>query len=290
MQEEKTTSDKDTFAGSNSIQVTINHSSVENMLIGPGATMNYRLNKQSEDHADILLVTATDIETAAAIKSFAGYKEVFLGKSTYYDFGTIAGAHVCLVQSEKGTASPGGSLQTVSDGISALSPTAIIMVGIAFGVRRDEQKLGNILVSQQIMAYEGQKVRERSDGRMQRIPQGDRATASTWLLNRCHNGVLDWQGPKVHFGLLLSGDKLIDNKEFRDYLLSLEPEAIGGEMEGAGLYAAAQRNNKDWLVVKAICDWADGNKGHRKHYLQKRAAEHAARFVHHIIQKGGFRQ
>jgi len=104
---------------------------------------------------------------------------------------------------------------------------------------------------------------------------GDRPQASTRLLSLVRSSMLDWQGPPVHIGLLLSGEKLVDNYDFREQLRQLEPEAIGGEMEGAGLYASAQRKRVDWLVIKAICDWADGEKGYQKQLRQQAAAEHA---------------
>jgi len=91
----------------------------------------------------------------------------------------------------------------------------------------------------------------------------------------------------VHIGLLLSGEKLVDNYDFREQLRQLEPEAIGGEMEGAGLYAAAQRKRVDWLVIKAICDWADGEKGYQKQQRQQIAAENAAGFVMYVLKQGG---
>ena len=64
----------------------------------------------------------------------------------------------------------------------------------------------------------------------------------------------------VDFGLLLSGEKLVDNHDYREQLKRLAPEATGGEMEGAGLYVARQDAKVDWIVIKAICDRADGHK------------------------------
>lgn len=71
----------------------------------------------------------------------------------------------------------------------------------------------------------------------------------------------------------------MDNIDFREQLRELEPETIGGEMEGAGLYAACQDNHVDWILVKAICDWAGGNKAQNKDEYQRLAADNAARFV-----------
>jgi hypothetical protein len=83
---------------------------------------------------------------------------------------------------------------------------------------------------------------------------------------------------------MLSGEKLVDHIDFRAQLRRFEPEAIGGEMEGAGLYVACQSKKVDWILVKAICDWADGKKDKDKHARQQTAATNAARFVLHALQ------
>src|SRR5438270_1472869 len=129
-----------------------------------------------------------------------------------------------------------------------------------------------------------QKVDVDPDGQEVIKPRGDRPQASARLLDRFRASIFDWTGPKVHFGLLLSGEKLVNNKSFRDKLLRIEPEAIGGEMEGTGGYSAAYRNQVDWILIKAICDWADGNK---KDIHQKQAAENAVRFIIHVLEQGG---
>ena len=162
-----------------------------------------------------------------------------------------------MVQSEMGTSGPGAALLTVYKAIDALSPVAVIMVGIAFGTRPEKQQPGDILVSRQIQAYEPQKVTGENP-----VPRGDRVTASTYLLDKFRSGDLDWQGAPVHFGLILSGEKLIIDKNFRDRLLQLEPEAIGGEMEGAGNLLDQIPRDFDGYVrvkqLKAICKFRLG--------------------------------
>lgn len=117
--------------------------------------------------------------------------------------------------------------------------------------------------------------------------RGVRVEASTRLLKMARASVHDWAG-HVDFGLLLSGDKLINNRQFRDALLKLEPEALGGEMEGAGVYAAAQSFHTDWIIIKAICDWADGKKDEHKKERRDEAARNAVAFTFHVLGKGGF--
>jgi nucleoside phosphorylase len=242
-------------------------------------------------HADVLLVTATDVEAQAVLDTFtpgAKPQRCFVGDNTYFDLGVHGGARVLLVQSEMGASGPGGMQATVTAAIGALHPASIVMVGIAFGVNSKKQKIGDVLVSRQLMSYDLQRVGMDKDGKQTRTPRGDRAHASVRLVDRFTAGKKDWHEAEVSIGLIVSGDKLVDNLEFRQQLLQFEPEAIGGEMEGAGLYSAAERARAHWILVKAICDWADGYKGRNKKQRQKLAAANAAQFALHVISQGGF--
>ncbi len=258
--------------------------------------MDYRTSQHLEERApglrcDVLLVTATEVETCAVRDVFLQKAGIFerriINDKTYFDLGVIGGASIFLVQSEMGAGGPGGATLVVHESIKALSPSAIVMVGIILGLLPQEQNIGDILISRQLVGYEMQKVDVGPDGQEVIKPRGDRPQASTRLLDRFRASIFDWQGPKIHFGLILSGDKLINNEDYRDKLLRIEPEAIGGEMEGTGVYAAAYRNKVDWILVKAICDWADGNKDQEKEVRQKQAAEQAARLTIHVLEQGG---
>jgi nucleoside phosphorylase len=239
-----------------------------------------------QSSADVLLVTVTRVESRAVIDVFqaaTGHapQPVPIGDRIYHNLGVVNGTRVFMVQSEIGASGLGASQQTVHKGIEALSPAAVIMVGIAFGVNAAKQAIGDILVSQLLMLYDLQRV-----GTPTIIPRGDRAHASPWLFNRFQSAELYWDAlnAKARFGLILSGEKLVDNVDFRQQLLQFEPEAIGGEMEGAGLYVACQDAKVDWILVKAICDWADGHKDEDRDQRQQTAAHNAARFVFHVLQ------
>jgi WD40 repeat protein/nucleoside phosphorylase len=238
--------------------------------------------------ADLLVVTATQVETRAVLNVFlpqnSTFIQSFIDNNTYFDLGVIGGARTFLVQSEMGAGGPAGAALVVHEGIKALSPSAVIVVGIAFGLIPEKQRLGDILVSRQLAGYELQKIEQGRGGKEVITPRGDRVQASPRLLSRLRASTFDWQGPNVQFGLILSGDKLVNHKNFRNKLLGIEPEAVGGEMEGTGVYSAAQRNKVDWILVKAICDWADG---HKDDAYQQHAAENAARFILHVLQQGG---
>lgn len=244
-------------------------------------------------HADLLIVTVTRPESLAVLKVFQDATGQVpqpqpIGKKLYHDLGIVNNTAVCMVQSEMGSIGLGAALQTVDRGTAALSPSAVIMVGIAFGIDSEKQHLGDILVSQRLALYECQCVGTSKEGDITFLWRGDRPHASSWLLNRFKSADLYWHesGIDVRFGLILSGEKLVDNVDFRQQLRAFEPEAIGGEMEGAGLYVACQDRKVDWILVKSICDWADGQKSHDKDSRQCMAAHNAARFVLHVLSQG----
>jgi nucleoside phosphorylase len=199
----------------------------------------------------VLLVVATDVERDILLehaknRSGRAHSLRFGHRRTYFDLGEIGGARLALVQCEMGSGAPGASLPTASDAIDELKPSSVVMVGIAFGVDSAKQKIGDILVSRQLRPYELQRVGTDKFGNLARSPRGDRVTASTKLIGRLRASTPDWKGASVRFGLVLSGEKLVDNIDFRDPLRRFEPEALGGEMEGAGLYTASSERKIDW--------------------------------------------
>jgi len=184
------------------------------------------------------------------------------------------------------------SQRATSDLQAAFQPRAVVAVGIAFGAEEDKQQLGDVLVSKFIVDYEMGKVHR--DGSLSL--RGARPEASyVWLraleqldtrCNNDHHANTTW--PRLHFGGLLSGEKLVDQLDYRNGLKKLaeQDDIVGGEMEAVGLHSALRGTSTDWLVIKAICDWADGNKGQDKERRQQDAAEHAAQVVKMLIDSG----
>jgi len=111
---------------------------------------------------DVLLVTAAHIEGKTVLEVFeaaigqpARAHEV--GDRTFLHLGVLDNhVRVDLVMCEMGSAGIGGSLITVQKAIEALSPKFVIMVGIAFGTDKGKQKLGDVLVAQNLALYESQ--------------------------------------------------------------------------------------------------------------------------------------
>ncbi len=242
----------------------------------------------------ILLVTATPIERRILFdlaKSKIGIdpQPNPLGFDTYHFLGCYHEIELNHVQTEKGASGIGSSQETVDEGIRNIKPDCVIMLGLAFGINPEKQRIGDILISNQILPYEFQRI-----GTLNNLPEiisrGDKPHSTEWLFKRFDAAGHYWEknnSSKIFSGLLFSGEKLIDNFDFRSQLYSLAKDAIGGEMEGGGLYTSSTRHKKDWIVIKAISDWADGKKRYNKTKRQEKAAENSAAFVFFTIEKVG---
>lgn len=247
-----------------------------------GATTNYPI---------IVLVTVNDNETHALLDAFLGEGKVPVqitkGGVTYNELG-IHGCHrIINTICEMGAGGIGASQQRTRQAIDHWKPRAIIAVGIAFGLDENKQSIGDVLVSTQIQDYELGRLNE--DGTL--TPRGDKPSSADTLRNRLRltdtmkrRSHSDW--PKVRFGLVLSGPKLVDNLDYRESLKALFPEAIGGEMEGVGVYVGASEAKVDWIVVKAICDWGHNKKRAEKDAWQQLAAKNAVRVLKSTLDVG----
>jgi len=237
------------------------------------------------------LFVATDAERQATLKRMRPPKgrksvfQVFVGSNTYYvgRFGVI---DAVLCMTAMGSSGRDSSTMVASEFIDEWQLLAVVMVGIAFGKDAEKQAIGNVLISDRVIQYEAQRVSGENS-----IDRGNEPLAGTTLLNRFRN-VIGWRftcpnGDEcgMQVGAILSGEKLVDDLEFKTELFKRYPTAIGGEMEGAGLASAADRKKKcEWIVVKAICDWADGTKT-KEH--QEFAAASAVSLVEHVFNQVG---
>ncbi|WP_166679911.1 5'-methylthioadenosine/S-adenosylhomocysteine nucleosidase family protein [Kribbella pratensis] len=246
---------------------------------------------QAVEQVDVLLVTVNDAETSALTVALqeVGFRSrtVFYANNTYQIYTGVAGSVVAAVRSGMSSRGMSGSTLTVQEAIDDLRPAYVIGVGVAFGMK-ESQPIGQVLISRQLADYELQRV-GTVGRRLQVIERGSRVDAHPRILGRFLAASLAEHGFDVQFGQVVSGDKLVDNLDFREALAKRFPEAIGGEMEGAGIQAAADREGTQWLVVKAVCDYAFG-KSSDKIKRQAVAADSAARAVVHVISQGGLRK
>jgi len=241
---------------------------------------------------NILIVTSAEIEKRAVLARFVplnGEKGILVGnhKGVTFrcgQFGRYSAAHVHTTQGPDGRH---GATLTTSQALVGMKFKACLVIGIAFGFDRKEQRLGDILIAEQVQPYEHAKI----EGDAEVIkPRGASMPCGTVLSERFRSRMGSWEKNravtrvKLHQGVVLSGAKLVNSKPFRDRLLKqfkdLKP--VGGEMEGHATYAAAQLTKVEIILVKAICDWADGDKDDS---AQLFAMEMAVDACQHLLSK-----
>lgn len=189
-----------------------------------------------------------------------------------WTLGTIGAETVVAIgcSRSKGRAvmGPHGSLGSAAKAVRYLTATGaqgILQVGMAFGVTRGPQKLGDVLVSTSLVPYDNRDVRPSADapGYYNDYSAGTVEPARQSLVDRCQREAARTKFDfTVHVGAILSGAARIHCARFRDELYHTVPHGndpiVGGEMEGVGLLSAAVKpDDPAWCVVKGISDFGD---------------------------------
>lgn len=237
-----------------------------------------------------LFITANAHEKAAFNKFFTTNGKKYIHGKTYYfgKFGAYKATYIHI--DEQGVTNP-ASIPLVGELIREIKPTAVIMVGIAFGADEKKQKIGDVLVSKCILPYDSQKFLEATTY-YKETPKD----VGFQLLN-AFNDCDDWMHlpdgtnkSNVFIGSVLTGSRLINNYEYRTKLLDdfKEREPIGGEMEAYGIYSMCKLHGvSEWIIVKGICDWGYKKDDPDKEVHQEMAANAAANFCHHVFERNG---
>ncbi len=286
---------------SDNLRVALTSAGARNeALISPAPSLGEIMTLTSsptQSQFDVLLITVNQHEFDA-VYNLASER---LGKRPgttpkpkriYFDLGILGGLRVGMVQAQMGSTQPGATTTTTLQAMHEVSPRYIIGVGIAFGIEPDKQPIGQILFSEKLQDYNLIKAAtDESTKKLIVIPRGDKVSPNPTFLNRVQSAAALWrlEGESIPVSpvLLLSGDTLVDNFDYREQLLELFPEARGGEMEATGIYSASREDETPWMIIKAISDYADGHKRENKEERQKQAAHNAARFVFYLIERGG---
>ncbi len=189
-----------------------------------------------------------------------------------WTLGTIGGETVVAVGSSriqgKPVMGPHGRLGSAAKGVRYLAATGaqgILQVGMAFGIARGPQQVGDVLVSTSLIPYDKRDVKPlpKEPGYFNDYSAVEVEPARSALVERCLREKARTKFDfAIHAGAILSGAARIHCARFRDELYNTAPHGnepiVGGEMEGVGLLAAALKaDDPAWCVVKGISDFAD---------------------------------
>lgn len=212
----------------------------------------------------LAIITANDIEKKAVDCRLKNIPEcnckfsVVHNKQTYFiaRFGVFNAVVIKL--GSTGVHAPDAAILSVFELIQAWTPFAIVAVGIAMGMKPKIQKFGDVVISKEIVNYDIFKSTSERD-----VCRSPRPLADSALYDRFTN-CIEWsfkidkeQIAKTHAGLVITGAVLVNNGNVTQKLKSDYPDALGNEMEASGIWAASERKNIPWIVVKGISDWGE---------------------------------
>lgn len=237
-----------------------------------------------------LFVTANGHEREAFETKFKRQEKRYILGKTYYlgRFGFYPAAYIHV--DEQGITSP-ASMPLVSQLVNELAPVAVVMVGIAFGVNEQKQKIGDVIVSDKILPYDSQKILENKT-EYKEVPK----EVGFQLLNAFRE-YREWiyclpnsKQSVVYVGSVLTGSRLVNNYEYRLQLINdfADYKPIGGEMEAQGIYSMCKVHGvTEWIIVKGICDWGYKKNSPNKETDQIIAANAAVEYCFHVFSREG---
>ena len=192
---------------------------------------------------DILLLTQEDVEFTSCIS----FLDPVIFKSYHKDLGYVyfgdigkdesTKLRVALFISEK---CPQKFAVSVIKACEILRPTAIISVGCCSGLKERKVKLGDVVVSEELIRYAAVGTMEPGFEEM-----GDRVQLNGQLVDLIYTTTgKDWEPPlknlkelevKIHLhGVLLTGPVETASTKWREALLKRFPNGIATEMTGEG--------------------------------------------------------
>lgn len=268
----------------------------------------------------IAIITVIKAERDALIKMLGGLGATVrrlprTAASTIYHetnlHNSVAKESVRLVLSCIGTAGNPDSAACTAGLIADHRPDLVVLVGIAAGVK-GKTAIGEVVVSERVIGYEGESIHERPDGSTEVQPRHSTGELSANLAQDLIEysdyepriqTLMDQTGaaypqptpraneptppvvatPVLKLQTIASGEKLLRDPRF---LLMLKSSTHGrieaGEMEATGVVAACKRTSTDWIIFRGISDLGDEYKSDAFHkFAATMATAFAVDFVMH---------
>lgn len=172
------------------------------------------------------------------------------------------------------------------------NPRLWALVGIAGGLHDDHARIGNVIVSTDVVYYENRKINPQDTRR-----RGEHRQAPAHIVHAVNAYFTEHGTParingqmtahagdqyEVYPGVIGSGEAVIADRasDIRTYLTTYHEKVLAIDMEAGGLSQYWQENsvhgttNPGWIVIRGVSDNADEHKGHSHHELAARNAAH----------------
>ena len=194
--------------------------------------------------------------------------------------------------------------------LQAYEVGAAVLVGIAAGVK-GAVEIGDVIASDLVLDYEGQRLTAEGakrrpvpytpDHKMTRDFSYARTQESNWAKDigrvyatarRKHRqfpAVPKKWHPSIDSGIILAGEKLLDDGRLPEMREEYHDKVRAGEMEGSGFARTCEEYGVAWLVFRGVSDFGD-KAGSRVRKKKKLAAAVAAACAARYFLQNGYRR
>lgn len=252
------------------------------------------------ERADFLLVTALPEERDSLLALLPDYArvpprhdDVHVYFSADVPTADGAGHYRTVVMPLLGMGRVNAATAT-AEAIKRWRPRHVILVGIAGGIAARNVGLGDLLISEQVVDYELQKITTKGIEVRWSVHKASRrlyaaalnVIGDAWtkrILTKKPNDGL----PRIHVGPIASGDKVVAVQSVLDEYRNVWPALIGVEMEAAGVASAcfAAAAQPEFFMVRGVSDLADEAKNSPEVGAFRRyACDVAATYVVELIK------
>ncbi len=240
-----------------------------------------------------VILTALSVEYLAVRGHLTNLQEITHDRGTIYERGYF-GAQDRIWEVgilEIGAGNPGAAL-AAERSIAYFNPDVILFVGVAGGIKEKEVRLGDVVASTKVYAYESGKAEEIFKPRPEiglaayGLEQRARAEARKpdWLIRISTTNSI----PRVFVAPIAAGEKVIAStkSDVYQFLRANYGDAVAVEMEGFGFLEAARANQQvSAMVIRGISDLIDGKADADGAGSQAVASHHASAFAFEILAK-----
>lgn len=188
-----------------------------------------------------------------------------------FQFANVEGIPVCHIwPTDTASFTQYGSFSALDAALENTTPNYIMSVGVAFGIDPNNQSLGDVLISKDLVFYD--HFNKVTNGTI-KLNSHEVYRIDANLSSQLHQ--LDNKTPpkevggfKWYYGSMLTGGTVLSDVAERERLVeaaaNLGHTIVGGEMEASGIYYACQKR-KDrhipFMIIKGICDWGAVKNG-----------------------------
>ncbi len=219
------------------------------------------------------IIGAIPQEVNGIIESLQNVTTTEIANRTYYQ-GTIAKQNVVVVYSRIGKVA---AATTVTTMLLKFNISKVIFIGVAGAIHNDV-KVGDVVVASNLIQYDMDVSPLRPKFEIPLLNKTFFETNLAWssrlvkqiqsilvpevlntLISPVELAKFEITNPKVHYGLIASGDQFFSTIEQKDNLQQALPQVMCVEMEGAAVAQVCYELGKDFTVIRTISDNANSH-------------------------------